>query len=86
MSATAKKTMVTVTKQFAEGKRQGPEEESVEGIDVRIFETENVSSISVKLGLTVNLGNYESCRADVMVTVPHYEGMGNGVLMLCRMI
>jgi len=73
MSATAKKTMVTVTKQFAEGKRQGPEEESVEGIDVRIFETENVSSISVKLGLTVNLGNYESCRADVMVTVPHYE-------------
>lgn len=73
MSKTAKKATMTVTKQFYSGKRLTSEDESQETLDVLVFEHDQVSTTSVKLGLTVNLGNFESARADVMATVPHYE-------------
>lgn len=73
MASTVKKATITVTKQFYNGKRLTSEEESQETLAILKFETDQVSSTSVKLGITVNLGNFESARADVMATVPHYE-------------
>jgi len=49
----------------------GKEEVSSERIRVRPFLT-NVAVISVKAGVTVNLGNYESGRVDVMLSMPCY--------------
>lgn len=69
----AKPPVMTVTRQFFEGKRLLKEDEERTELEVLVFETEQISSTSVKLGLTVNLGNFESVRADVMVSVPHYE-------------
>ena len=70
---TARASMITVAKQFNKGKRIISRDESREDIDILVFETEDIASTSVKLGLTINLDHYESCRMDVMVTVPHYE-------------
>lgn len=70
---TAQAAVMTVTRQFFNGKRLVDEDEERETIDIMKFETDTPSSTSVKLGLTVNLANYESCRTDIMVTVPHYE-------------
>jgi len=72
--ADSKPVTATVTRQFFEGKRLVDEDEKSETIEVLTFQDGvAVASQSVKLGLTVNLGNFESVRADVMVTVPHYE-------------
>jgi hypothetical protein len=49
----------------------GKEEVSDERIRIRPF-VSNPASISVKAGLTINLGNYESGRVDVMLTMPCY--------------
>lgn len=49
----------------------GKEEVSNERIRIRPFIT-NPASISVKAGVTINLGNYESGRVDVMLTMPCY--------------
>lgn len=81
-----KKTIVreavaTVSRQFYNGRRLTDEDEKRKTLEVLKFETEHVSSTSVKLGLTVNLKNYESCRADVMVTVPHYEEERNDAFL-----
>lgn len=65
--------VVTVSRHFFNGNRLTGSDGHTEDIDVLRFETSPVSSTSVKLGLTVDLGRYESCRMDVMVTVPHYE-------------
>jgi hypothetical protein len=58
------RTQVTVT-------RFGVEVSKEDTIDVNVFET-NPATVSVKAGATVNLGNYESGRVDVMLTVPCY--------------
>jgi hypothetical protein len=47
------------------------EETESERIYVRPFET-NPANISVKAGATVNLGNYESARVDIMLSIPCY--------------
>lgn len=47
------------------------EETTSETLAIRPFET-NPATISVKAGATVNLGNYESARVDVMLTMPCY--------------
>jgi hypothetical protein len=49
----------------------GKEDTTSDTISVRPFET-NPASISVKAGATVNLGNYESARVDVMLSMPCY--------------
>lgn len=49
----------------------GKEEVSNERIRIRPFISQP-ASISVKAGLTINLGNYESGRVDVMLTMPCY--------------
>ena len=49
----------------------GKEEVSNERIRIRPF-ISAPASISVKAGLTINLGNYESARVDVMLTMPCY--------------
>jgi len=49
----------------------GQEAVKQERIRIRPFQT-NPASISVKAGATVNLGNYESARIDVMLTAPCY--------------
>lgn len=77
----AKPAVMTVTRQFYEGKRLVDEDDERKVLDILKFETDHVSSSSVKLGLTVNLKNYESCRADVMVTVPHYEEERNDAFL-----
>ena len=49
----------------------GKEEVSQERIRIRPF-ISTPASISVKAGVTINLGNYESGRVDVMLTMPCY--------------
>jgi hypothetical protein len=63
----------SVTRHFYEGRRLVKSEEpNRETLEVLKFETDHVSSTSVKLGTTLSLGNYESVRCDIMTTVPHY--------------
>lgn len=50
----------------------GGETEEEERIAVRPFET-TPATISVKAGATINLGNYESARFDILLTVPCYK-------------
>lgn len=49
----------------------GIEEEKRKPIEVRKFETEP-AYVRVNAGVTKNLGNYESLRVDVSITVPCY--------------
>jgi hypothetical protein len=56
----------------------GKEEVSQERIRIRPF-VSNPASISVKAGITINLGNYESGRVDVMLTMPCYPEEIDGV-------
>lgn len=49
----------------------GKEEVTQERIRIRPFITQP-ASITVKAGVTINLGNYESGRVDVMLTMPCY--------------
>lgn len=48
------------------------EVEGVEDLEVKTFVTEP-SYISVNHGRTINLGNYESARIDVRISVPCYQ-------------
>lgn len=58
-------------------KAMGKDEESevhATMVETPIFEEgTQPASISVKNGMTINLGNYESARIDVMVTLPCYR-------------
>ena len=49
----------------------GKKQVEIGRIRIRPFVT-NPANISVKAGATVNLGNYESARVDVMLSVPCY--------------
>ncbi len=51
--------------------RTWPPEQRQEKIQIRPFVTE-VAKISVAKGLTINAGNYNSIRVDVIVTLPCY--------------
>lgn len=57
-----------VTKQFP----SGSEEQDEQRILVDTFET-TPAEVTAKLGMTINLGNYESLRVDVAVTLPCYK-------------
>lgn len=62
----AHETMRTVSRTHL-GQQTGESEK----INVKLFAT-TPAKVSVGLGRTVNLGNYESARVDVMITVPCY--------------
>lgn len=53
------------------GSKGTKEEMDFEDLPVRIFEVEP-ASVRAGYGLTINLGNYESARVDVQVTLPCY--------------
>ena len=48
------------------------EDEGKEDLEVRKFEVEP-AYVSYSVGRTVNLGNYESARVDVRVSIPCYK-------------
>lgn len=61
-----------VTRQFAvSGKDVGDPSQADETLAVRRFVTEP-ARVSVEMGMTVNLGNYESARITVALVVPCY--------------
>ncbi len=87
---TSEKPMLTVVRSI------NNEDETVEEdhIEVQPFESE-VARVSVSKGLTVNMGNYESARVDVTLSLPcypeevvaaigHVDKMVEGKLMLER--
>ncbi len=53
------------------GKRISPNSEFSEQLEILDFDGP-YGSVSVKYGLTIDLGNYESARCDVLITVPCY--------------
>jgi hypothetical protein len=65
-------TQAFVTKQFVLNKKAGVEQVTEETLAVHRFATEP-AKIEVSLGLTLNLGNYESARLSVGMTVPCYK-------------
>ena len=56
---------------YEDGEKKEDEVLKEDQIEVNRFET-NVATVSIKKGITKNLGNYESVRVDVMVSVPCY--------------
>jgi len=74
--ATKKKALPvtqTITRMFKKGRRITKDDGESETLDVLVFETDEVSHLTVKLGLTLNRGNFESVKVDVSTTIPHYE-------------
>lgn len=65
-------TQAYVTKQFVVGKKEGVPQTTEETLAVHRFATD-AAKIEVSLGLTLNLGNYESARLSVGMTVPCYK-------------
>jgi hypothetical protein len=69
---TVAKSIVMVRRQFFDhGIPKGPAEEEDEIIEVHKFVVEP-ARVGVGLGVTINMGNYESARIDVNVQVPCY--------------
>jgi hypothetical protein len=65
-------TKLTVQRQFTRsGRDVGLAKDVSESLEVRQFATEP-AQVAVKMGMTVQLGNYESVRVDVSLTVPCY--------------
>jgi hypothetical protein len=65
--------MIWVASQFVKsGKPVGDEETAEHMIEVATFAT-TPAEVEAKMGLTVNLGNYESLRVDVGVKLPCYK-------------
>lgn len=62
---------VTVNRQYREGKIITKEEDEEEVIDVFNYQ-QPVAHVSVSYAKTINLGNYESIKLQVGVTVPCY--------------
>lgn len=66
-------TVAFVQRQFFSGKdAKGPPEVKNETIQVHRFLTEP-AKVSVAMGLTLNLGNYEAARLDVGIVMPCYR-------------
>lgn len=72
-SPEARAGRIFVSRQFKRsGNDWADEEESKnETLEVRLFSAPP-AHVSVKYGLTVNLGNYEAARVDAGVTLPCY--------------
>ena len=61
--------------------KNAEEEESVE-IDVHVFDTDP-AFVRVAAGQTINLGEYESLRVDVAITMPCYKEQVNETQTEC---
>ena len=60
-----------VMRQFFSSGEPDSDEEVLEESDVHVFVTEP-AYIRVSHGMTINMGNYQSLRVDVAVTLPCY--------------
>lgn len=67
-----KAAQAVVSKQFVESGSEGAEEVVEETLEVHSFVTAT-ANVSVEMGMTLNLGNYESARVTVSVSVPCYK-------------
>jgi len=67
-----KRTEMVVTKSFGKSGAFDNEESDSKSIKVHKFQT-TPAMVTVRYGLTLNLGNYESARVDVEVSVPCYK-------------
>ena len=65
-------TQAFVTKQYTANKKEGAIQGTDEVIAIHKFISEP-ARVEVSLGLTLNLGNFESARLSVGVTVPCYK-------------
>lgn len=65
-------TQAFVTKQFKVGKQWGAVQGGEEVLEVHRFATEP-ARVEVSLGVTVNLGNFESAKLSIGVVVPCYK-------------
>jgi len=63
---------ITASRTYLTGGTIASEDSAVDDLEVRKFEVEP-AYISVNHGRTVNLGDYESARVDVRVSVPCYR-------------
>ena len=63
----AKEGMIEVTRTY-----MGKEQSDSKKIMIRPFVT-STANVSVKYGMTLNLGDYESARVDVMISCPCYK-------------
>lgn len=71
-SAVADAATVVVRKQYKSTENEGPIEEQDELIEVQVFVVKP-AVVRFGIGATINMGNYESARVDVEVTVPCYK-------------
>ncbi len=66
-------TQAFVTRQFrVSGKDVGEAEETDEVIEIHQFATQP-ANVRVEMGMTINLGNYESAKISVCLSVPCYK-------------
>lgn len=65
-------TQAFVTRHYKVGKQESLAQGGEEVIEVHRFATEP-AKVEVSLGLTLNLGNFESARLSVGVVVPCYK-------------
>ena len=65
-------TQLFVTKQYKLGGKLGEPSTKEEVLAIQRFVTEP-AKVSFALGLTLNIGNYESARIDVGVALPCYR-------------
>lgn len=63
---------IYVSKTYKLDGKEQPEELSEEKLGVHKFQTEP-ATVSLEYGLTLNMGNYESCRLTVGIRVPCYK-------------
>jgi len=69
---TVGKSVIMVRSQFKSGDHEGPVDEQDEVIAVHKF-LAPPAKVGCGMGLTINMGNYESARIDVVVEVPCYK-------------
>lgn len=68
-----KATQVMVSRQWSEsGSPSSPEEIEEDTLEVHSFVTAP-ANVSVEMGMTLNLGNFESARVTVSISVPCYK-------------
>jgi hypothetical protein len=66
-------TQAFVTRQFRlSGKDVGEAEETDEVLEIHKFATQP-ANVRVEMGMTINLGNYESAKISVCLSVPCYK-------------
>lgn len=75
---TSREAYLEVTRVRLTAGKVDDEEAVTEKLEVKPFLTE-VATVSVKAGATINLGNYESARVDVMLSIPCYIEEIDGV-------